>query len=364
MLDPVRPRRRPTGGVMRSAIRCFAALGALGALSLSVASSASPARAADAQLVAAAQKEGQVTWYTTLLINQLGGPLAAAFEKKYSIKVHVTRNDPDETAIRILNESRADNVQADLFDGSFASKQFVREGIVAKYTPDSAKDFPKSLIDPDGYWTANRLTFTTPGVNTTLVPSGTEPKTWDDFLAPQWKGKIAWGTNPGSTGAIAFIGLVKTTLGEQKGLEFLRKLKEQNVTGLKMSARAVLDQVIAGEYPIALGILNDNAVYSRAEGAPVAWLPISPALGALGVVSVMQKAKHPNAARLLADFIVSDEGQGVARDHNYIPVNPHVAPLDPDLRPDGGKFQAITMPPDQLAAGLTDWAATYNQIFR
>ena len=324
----------------------------------------SSARAADPALVGAAKKEGQVVWYTTLLINQLGGPLADAFEKKYGIKVLATRNDPDETALRILNESCAGSVQADVFDGSFASTTFVREGILAKYQPESAKDFPKNLLDPNGYWTANRLTFTTPGVNTDLIPPGTEPKTWDDLLAPQWKGKMAWGTNPGATGAIAFIGLVLTELGEEKGTAYLKKLREQNITPLKVSARAVLDQVIAGEYPMALGILNDNAVFSRNQGAPVAWLPISPALGALGVISVLEKAKHPNAARLLADFVVSEEGQKIARDRNYIPVNPKVAPLDPDLRPDGGKFRAVTLTPEQLEAGRADWIAKFNEIFR
>jgi iron(III) transport system substrate-binding protein len=323
-----------------------------------------PVQGADLKLVEAAKKEGEVTWYTTLLIDQLGGPLAAAFEKKYQIKVHVTRNDPEETAVRILTETRAGQPQADLFDGSFASKAFVRQGIVAKYRPESAKDFPEDLVDPDGYWTANRLTFTTPGVNTNLVPTGTEPKTWADLLSPRWKGKMAWGVKPGATGAISFIGLVTTYMGEQKGEEYLRKLRDQNITGLGMSARAVLDQVIAGEYPLALGILNDNAVYSRAQGAPVNWLPMSPALGALGVVSVLQNARHPNAARLLADFIVSEEGQAIARDHNYIPVNPKIAPLDPALRPDGGTFRAITMTPDQIAAGIPRWVSLYNQLFR
>jgi ABC-type Fe3+ transport system substrate-binding protein len=91
---------------------------------------------------------------------------------------------------------------------------------------------------------------------------------------------------------------------------------------------------------------------------------MSPALGALGVISVLQKARHPNAARLLADFVVSEEGQKIARDRNYIPVNPKVAPLDPDLRPDGGKFRAVTMTPEGLEAGRADWVAKFNEIFR
>jgi iron(III) transport system substrate-binding protein len=349
---------------MRKIFRCIASAALFLPLASFLSLGSSSARAADAALIEAAKKEGQVVWYTTLLINQLGGPLAEAFEKKYGIKVLVTRNDPEETALRIFNESRAGAVQADVFDGSFASTTFVREGILAKYRPESAKDFPKNLLDPNGYWTANRWTFTTPGVNTSLIPPGTEPKTWDDLLAPQWRGKMAWGTNPGATGAIAFIGLVLTELGEEKGDAYLRRLQNQNITGLKVSARAVLDQVIAGEYPMALGILNDNAVFSRNQGAPVAWLPMSPALGALGVISVVEKARHPNAARLLADFVVSEEGQVIARNRNYIPVHPKVAPLDPDLRPDGGKFRAVTLTPEQLEEGKPNWVAKFNEVFR
>jgi hypothetical protein len=44
---------------------------------------AASARAADAALIAAAQKEGQVTWYTTQITNQFGRPTMDAFQKRY-----------------------------------------------------------------------------------------------------------------------------------------------------------------------------------------------------------------------------------------------------------------------------------------
>ena len=122
----------------------------------------SSARAADQALIDAAKKEGKVTWYTTLLLQQLGTPLAEAFEKKYGIKVEATRNDPGETALRLLNEHRANRMQADVFDGSFAPTALIQEGVLAKYQPELAKAWPKELLDPDGYWTAHRLTVITP----------------------------------------------------------------------------------------------------------------------------------------------------------------------------------------------------------
>jgi ABC-type Fe3+ transport system substrate-binding protein len=322
------------------------------------------ARAADPALIAAAQKEGRVVWYTTLLLNQLGGPLAQAFEKKYGIKVEASRNDPGETMIRLLQENRADNMQADVFDGSLAPDPLVREGGVMKYQPDFVANWPKELVDPAGHWTAHRLTVVTPGVNTALVPPGTEPKSWNDLLDPRWKGRMAWGVNPGITGATGFIGLVLHELGDDKGLAYLRQLAKQDITGLKASARAVLDQVIAGEYPLALGILNDNVLVSRKLGAPVGWIPMSPALASVSIIAVTAKARHPNAGKLLVDFVTSEEGQTIARDRDYIPVHPAVAAPDPSLRPDGVHLRAVTMSPAEIQAAVPNWKKVFDDLFR
>ncbi len=325
---------------------------------------AAPALAADAALIEAAKKEGRVFWYTTLILQQLGAPLAQAFEKKYGIRVEATRNDPGETALRLLNEHRAANMQADVFDGSFAPAALIEAGVLAKWQPDFVKDWPRELLDPDGYWTAHRLTVMTPGYNTDLVKPEEAPKTWNDLLAPQWKGKMAWGINPGVTAGTGFTGLALAELGEEKGMAFLRRLAAQDITGLKISARAVLDQVISGEYKLALQILNDNAVISRNAGAPVQWIAMSPALASVSVISVTAKARNPNAGRLLADFVVSEEGQKIARDRDYIPVHPDVAPRDPRVRPDGAGFRAITLSPQEIDRSMPRWKRVFDELFR
>ena len=57
------------------------ALAVLAALACSLVSP--PSYAADPALVEAARKEGQVLWYTTLIVNQAIRPLKEAFERKY-----------------------------------------------------------------------------------------------------------------------------------------------------------------------------------------------------------------------------------------------------------------------------------------
>ena len=68
-----------------------------------------PAFAADPAIVEAARKEGQVVWYTTLIVNQIVRPLQDAFEKKYpGVKLQYSRADDAPTALKILSEARAE----------------------------------------------------------------------------------------------------------------------------------------------------------------------------------------------------------------------------------------------------------------
>jgi ABC-type Fe3+ transport system substrate-binding protein len=326
--------------------------------------SLSSASAADQALIDAAKKEGSVTWYTTLTINQLGRPLAEAFEKKYGIKVDMTRADSAEVALRLHNEAQAGKVRADVFDGSTGTASLKKEGVVMRWLPDAARRFPKELVDADGYWIAHRLIVLTTGYNTELLPKAKAPRTWDDLLDPQWQGKMAWGANVSSSAAPGFIGLVLAERGEQQGMDYLRRLAKQNIAGLKIAARSVLDQVIAGEYAIALQIFDDNVVISRRAGAPVDWVPMNPALAVLSVISVTQNAPHPNAGKLLVDFVVGPEGQTIARDNDYLPVDPDIAPRDPYVRPDGKTFRAIYMTPEKVEEELPKWMQIYDELFR
>ena len=322
-----------------------------------------PARAADAALVEAARKEGQVTWYTSSVVDQLVRPAADAFEKLYGIKVNFVRTDGAGVALRVFNEEQAGQVQADAFDG-FGAPKLVKDGYVLKWQPDSVAHFPQQFFDANGYWTATFQLILTPGFNTDLVPRGTEPKTLQDLLDPKWKGKMAWDSRASNSGAPGFVGMILHEMGDEKGKAYLRQLAKQNIASLQVSARQVLDQVIAGEYPIGLQIFNHHAVISAAQGAPAAWIAMQPALGVMSVISVTKGAPHPNAGKLLIDFLASHQGQIVYRDAGYMPVDPAVAPKDPTLRPDGVKFRAIYLTPEETDEEMPAWTNTFNAIFR
>src|SRR4029077_1788978 len=100
--------------------------------------------------------------------------------------------------------------------------------------------------------------------------------------------------------------------------------------------RAVLDRVIAGEYAIGLEMNNTHAAISAAQGAPVKWVPLNPVSETLQVVGITNGARHPNAAKLWLDFMVSKAGQEIMRDNDYLPVHPDVPAKIPELQPQRG----------------------------
>ena len=105
-------------------------------------------QAADEALVAAARKEGRVVWYTTLIVDQFVRPLADAFEKKYGVKVEYVRADMTEVGLRVLNEGKAGQMLADVFDGFSQVVSLDRAGFVEHWLPDGIEQrFPKELYE-------------------------------------------------------------------------------------------------------------------------------------------------------------------------------------------------------------------------
>lgn len=323
------------------------------------------ARAADQALVDAARKEGTVVWYSGLIVNQIVRPLVDGFEKKYpGIKVQAGRLTSSEAALKIMNEARAGKPQADIFDGSSLVFRLTAAGIVEPYKPESAGAFPPGRVSTDGTWTAFNIYVMTPAINTEMAAEKDAPRSLQDLLDVRWRGRIAWTNDPTTAGPPGFIGAVLTSMGQQAGMEYLRKLSQQRIVNVPAAQRVVLDQVIAGQYAVGLMTFNYHSVISAADGAPVRWLPLAPAVELPNPGGLVKNAPHPNAGKLLLDYICSPEGQAVFRDANYLPANPAVPPKDPKLTPEGGGYARVLVTPETTAEKLEGWTAIYNELFK
>lgn len=316
-----------------------------------------------AELVAKAKAEGRVVYYTDLIVDQIVRPLVAGFEAKYGIKVDYARADSQATLLKVLGESQAGNMQADVFSMTSGFQAAIDAGAVRKFEVASAAALPPQFKDPKHYWVSSNYYVMTPAINTDLVAKADVPQSFDDLLSPKWKDKIVWKPNDMS-GAPGFIANVLRTMGDEKGMTYLKKLQGQGIKSVNASARAVLDQVIAGEYPLVLQIFNHHAALSAQKGAPVQWLKMEPASVQMTLVALTNKSPHPNAGQLFVEFMLSREGQTLFQKANYFPTRKDVLPALPDLSPDGGHFKANFISPEDITSGYEHWAKIYQDLFR
>ncbi len=319
----------------------------------------------DPALLQAARKEGKVVWYTGLIVNQIVRPMVDAFEARYpGIRVQYARASDTDTAVKILNEGRAHRIQADVFDATNAIFPLLDAHLVAAYAPKAAQHYPAGLKDPHGYWTATNLYYLTVACNTNLVKPNEAPRRFEDLLDPRWKGQMAWTNELAPQGPPGFIHNILTILGEQNGMDYLRRFAAQQPVFVAASPRAVLDQVIAGEYQLGLMMYNHHAAISAAKGAPVQWLRIEPLLQLQSMVGILADAPHPNAARVFEEFILSQEGQKVMADNDYLPADPDVPARIPELKPEAGHFAVMAVSPQMVHDDLPKWRDIFHEVFR
>jgi ABC-type Fe3+ transport system substrate-binding protein len=325
---------------------------------------ARPAWSADAGLIEAARKEGEVVWYTTLIVNQAVRPIVSAFEKKYpGIKLSFVPGPPPETATRLLNEARAGKVRADVFDGGATFHPIHAAQLVDRFVPQAAAHYPAEYKSPEGLWTATNVYILAAAVNTELVKRADMPRSYEDLLDSKWRGKMAWADTPSASGPAGFIGNILLTMGKERGLEYLRKLATQEIANVPAVQRVVLDQAIAGQYPLVLCVYNNHVQISAEQGAPVEWLKLEPLILTFGKVALLKNSPHPNAGKLLIEFLLSDEGQTVLREANYLTASASVPAKVPALMPQAGGYKVKVISPAMFVENEAEWMRLSKDLF-
>jgi ABC-type Fe3+ transport system substrate-binding protein len=319
------------------------------------------------KLIEGARKEGQVVFYSAMIVNQALRPIADKFGKKYPfIKMTYWRADSEDIAQKASAEVRAGNVVGDVLEGTGVGEQAVQAGLLVPYTTPAIAAFPERYRDPANMWTPTRLSYYSIAYNTRLVPENKVPKSYDDLLDPQWKSKIAWRIGSAS-GTPLFITNLRLAWGEEKARAYFEKLREQKIVNFGAgSARTLVDRVVAGEYAIALNIFAHHPLISKAKGAPVNSKLLDPVASTAATMGVVKGAKHPHAALLLIDYILSREGQESLLGADYFPADPAVPPAS-ILAPVVPKLAGVPenfVGPDMLMKYTDSSEEIFRQLFR
>jgi iron(III) transport system substrate-binding protein len=274
--------------------------------------SVSLARAQDAQLLAAAKKEGKVVWYTSLAIPS-STAISHYFQNKYKgIEVEVHRNGSQRVLQRFMQEASAGLKNGDIVHTSDAGhfELLKDKGMLLKFTPQAVAAFPDGFKDKAGFYYGMRATLSVIAHNPKIVAEKDAPQTWKDLLNPKWSGKMVT-AHPGYSGIIMTHVLALVNV---YGWDYFRDLAK-NKLHIVQSANDPAGVVASGERPVGVNGAEYFYYKTLKQGNPIKI--IYPKEGVPLVVSpvaIAKDAPHPNAAKLFTEFIFSKESQQLLAD--------------------------------------------------
>lgn len=321
-----------------------------------------------ADMIAKAKAEGQVVWNTGMIIKQVVIPLVDGFKAKYGIDVQYVESGDSANVLKLTSQAQAGKMEIDLFDSPGTSiPPLSAAGLIEPFVPDSMAKYPAMFRPASKLYSGIYALYLTTNYNTDLVKADEAPKTYQDLLDPKWKGKMVWTDTRGISGPPGFIGNILMTMGDEKGMAYLKELSKQGIVRDPGNQRVVINKVISGEFPIGLMTYNHHSVISQGKGAPVAWVKMEPLVANLGVIAVVKNAPHPNAAKLFLEFMFSDEGQTIIAAAGYPPGDPDVPAKNPSISPATGGFKTTLLTPEmssQAAEPLKTWLKIYDELFK
>jgi iron(III) transport system substrate-binding protein len=281
------------------------------------------------RLIEGARTEGQVTVYSSMIVSQALRPLVAGFEAKYPfMKAAYVRDDPAQQLQKLMAEARSGHLVADVLESTGLEDPIRAADIDQPFWSPEIEAYEPNRRDPDHYWAPTRFSYLGACYNTNLVKPADVPKSFEDFLDPKWKGKMAWSSD--TIGALLFITGVRNFMGEDKAVAYLKKLAVQDIASIAAANRVTVDRVIEGEYAMCLDAFLHHPIISARKGAPVASLPLDPVLTVVSSVMLPKAPPHPYAAMLFVDYLLSKDGQEKLQGADYFPARPDVS-ASPDL---------------------------------
>jgi iron(III) transport system substrate-binding protein len=259
-------------------------------------------------------------------------PIIAQFEKQTGIKV-LSRFDVEATkTVGLVEKLRAEDAKpvADVFWSSeiFYTIRLANDGLLAPYESEVTKDWPALFRDPSNRWYGFGLRARAIAYNTNKISAKDAPKKLEDCLDRKWKDRIVMARPEfGTTGGDVASWFAH--YGANKATEILEALKNNGIRTVSGNSTAV-KMICTGQADICFTDTDDVYAAQR-NGQPVAMNLLRQAdkgpLAIPNTAALIKNAPHPEEAKKLLDFILSEELEKllVESDSHNSPIRPALA---------------------------------------
>jgi iron(III) transport system substrate-binding protein len=311
-----------------------------------------------AQMVKEAKKEGQLTLYTSFT-DDVAADVVAAFTKQFGIKVNLFRGNSETVLQRALQETGAGKTGNDVVETNFAEMAtMAQKGLLAPFKGAVLDNVQQTGKFDD--WTASRFNIMLPAWNTNLIKPGQEPKSWEDLASPRFKGKLTMELSDDDL----FENVTQYWLRHGKSQAQIDALWKQIAGNAKVvKGHTVMGQLLsAGQ--TSVDVMNYSYLVQQDinKGAPVAYrgpdkIAHTPGFARPNGVGMMKDAKHPAAAILFYDWLLSDGQKVLVKDG-----------LTPSTKvPGDHSLDGVTIEPYDVKGLVADeksWGQKYDALLR
>jgi iron(III) transport system substrate-binding protein len=311
-----------------------------------------------AQLLAEAKKEGQVDLYTSLTAD-VASDVIAAFQQQTGVKVNLFRGASETVLQRVVQETGAGKTSNDVVETNFFEMAtMAKQGVLAKFRGPALDQVQQT--GKFDYWTATRFNMMLPAWNTKLIKPGQEPKSWEDLADPRFAGKLTMELSDDDW----YENVTQYWLKHGKTQAQVDDLWRKMAANAKVvKGHTVMGQLLsAGQ--TGVDAMNYSYLVQKDidAGAPVAYRSAdgtagAPAFARPNGIGMMKAARHPAAAMLFYDWILSDGQQALVKDG-----------LTPSTKvPGDHSLDGMTIVPYDVAGLVADsksWSDKYDALLR
>ncbi|WP_217705428.1 ABC transporter substrate-binding protein [Peristeroidobacter soli] len=325
-----------------------------------------------ANRIADANEDGRLSIYSTTDAREVA-QLLQDFRSLYP-RIRVEYFDINSTELynRFIAEVAAKEASADLLWSSAMDLQIklVNDGYAQAYASPEKPNLPAWAI-----WKNEAYGTTAEPVvlvyNKRLVPAAEVPHTRADLERlltdnPSYVGKVAM-MDPERSGA-GFLYMTQDLRVTRDNWRLVHAMGRAKVQ-FYSSTGAMLERVASGEHLLAYNTIGPYALERAARDPAIGViLPSDYTLVASRIALIPADARHPDAAKLFLDYLLSRRGQAFLAQKHMTPVRSDVdAP--PGTHIDAPNMRAIRVGPELLAnldqikrlRFLKDWRNAVNQ---
>jgi iron(III) transport system substrate-binding protein len=281
--------------------------------------------------VEAAKKERQISVYGSDTFELF---LKSAFQKKYpEIKIGFVGGRAPVVGPKLITERRAGKYLADVILTGPGTPYRILHKNNALDPIGPALILPE-VLDESKWWQGrhhyvdaeNKYIFIYEATvqsgdiayNTQLVKPE-ELKSYWDLLERKWRGKMV-AMDPKVSGAVS-RGIRFFYFQAELGPNFIKRLFGETDLTLARDFTQMLDWLAAGKFSLGIFVGSTETAKAMSHGLPVKeFFPGQFKEGAAispfnGTVSLINRAPHPNAAKVLINWLLSREGQAAVQQH-------------------------------------------------